>query len=355
MFGHVAAPHRAYRHHVGEPDHRGAEPEPTAPSLRERLTVVLLTYNCAHRIAGIVERLLELDVCIIAVDNASHDGTPDVLRRFPQVDVVTLPNNTGAAGRNAGAERARTPYIAFCDDDGWYERDGLDLACDLFDDHPQLGLVNARILVRDEQRLDPISAEMADSPVPERAGVPGAVLLSFMAGAVVVRASAYRAAGGYDARFFMGGEEETLALPLAKLGWQMRYVPEVVMHHYPSLANATKLRAHGMRNTLVNAWLHRPLGSALRWTGFTLADTPKNRDYARGLALTLRAVGWIARERAPMSRALDADLTLLDERRYAARRPLLHRQAWRPSATPGSAEAQPAPAADVDNTGALAS
>ncbi|MDT7578676.1 MAG: hypothetical protein QOH17_5009, partial [Pseudonocardiales bacterium] len=263
------------------------------PALRDRLTIVLLTYNCAARVTATVERLLELDVAIVAVDNASSDGTADVLSTFSELDVIRLPRNIGAAGRNAGAERARTPYVAFCDDDGWWERDGLQTACRLFDAHPQLGLINARILVRDEQRLDPISAEMAESPVPDRDNLPGSVLLSFMGGAAVVRLAAYWAAGGYDERFFMGGEEETLAFPLAKLGWQMRYVPAAVMHHYPSLANATTLRAFGMRNTLVNAWLHRPWRSAVRWTAFTLADTPKNRDWVRGVALTLRAVGWI--------------------------------------------------------------
>lgn len=333
------------RHHYLSMPNLPAVPDiPSARSgcpLRKRLTVVLLTYNCAHRIASIVQHLLELDVDIIAVDNASGDGTAAVLRTFAGIDVLELPRNIGAAGRNAGAARVRTPYIAFCDDDGWYEHDGLDLACDLFDAHPQLGLINARILVRAERRLDPISIEMADSPIPERYDIPGAVLLSFMAGAAIVRASAYRAAGGYDERFFMGGEEETLAFPLAKLGWQMRYVPAVVMQHYPSLANATTLRAYGMRNTLVNAWLHRPLRSAVRWTVFTLADTPKNRDYAHGVLLTLRAVGWILRERAPMNAALDADVALLDARRYAGRRPLLHTQSWRPEQRPE----QPAPAA----------
>ena len=304
--------------------------EPGGPALRDRLTVVLLTFNCAARVTAVVERLLELNVAIVAVDNGSCDGTADVLSTFVGLDVLRLPRNIGAAARNAGAERARTPYVAFCDDDGWWERDGLQIACSLFDAHEQLALVNARILVRDEQRLDPISAEMAESPVPDRDDLPGSVLLSFMGGAAVVRLTAYWAAGGYDERFFMGGEEETLAFPLAKLGWQMRYVPDVVMHHYPSLANATTLRAYGMRNTLVNAWLHRPWRSAMRWTAFTLADTPKNRDWVRGMALTLRAVGWIVRERSPMSATLDADAALLDARRYVSRRPLLHSQAWRP-------------------------
>lgn len=298
--------------------------------LYRSLSVVLLTYNCAHRIAPVVERLLRLGLPLIAVDNGSSDGTADVLEGIGELDVVRLPKNIGAAGRNAGAAQAHTPYLLFCDDDGWYELEGLSEVCDLFDEHPVLGLLNARILVGDAESLDPISAEMADSPLRDRFGLPGSVLLSFMAGAVAVRADAFKEVGGYDERFFIGGEEETLAMKLSKAGWQMRYLPSFVMHHHPSLANAGRLRAFGMRNTLVNAWLHRRLFSAVKWTAFTLADTPKNADFVHGLLMTLRALPWIVRERAPMTRALDADHLVLDRRRFAARRPILNRRSWQP-------------------------
>ena len=298
--------------------------------LGHRISVVLLAYDCAHRIDEIVCRVLRLGVPVIAVDNGSRDGTADRLARYPELELVRLPDNVGAAGRNAGAERARTPYLLFCDDDGWYEPDGLPLICELFDRHPELGLINARILVEPDQRLDPISVEMAASPVPDRHGLPGTVLLSFMAGAAAVRAAAYFEVGGYDGRFFIGGEEETLAFPLAKAGWQLRYIPEVVMHHRPSLANAGRLRPFGMRNTLVNGWLHRRPHSALRWTVFTLTDTPKNADFVRGLLLAVRGLPWALSERAPMSAELDRDLLLLDERRFAARRPMLNRRDWQP-------------------------
>jgi GT2 family glycosyltransferase len=301
---------------------------PTTPG--HGVTVVLLAYNCAHRIAPIVERLLALALPIVAVDNGSQDDTAGVLAGFDEIDLVRLPRNIGAAGRNAGVDRVHTPYVLFCDDDGWYEPSGLPVVCDLFDRHPSLALINAKILVGDEERLDPISREMAESPVPDRHGLPGAVLLSFMAGAVAVRTAAYKEVGGYDPRFFIGGEEETLSFKLAKADLQMRYIPELVMHHYPSLANAGNLRAYGMRNTVVNAWLHRPLRSALRWTVFTLADTPKNVDFLRGIALVVRAVPWILRERAPMSARLDGDLALLDKRRYANRRSVFTRKGWRP-------------------------
>jgi hypothetical protein len=102
------------------------------------------------------------------------------------------------------------------------------------------------------------------------------------------------------------------------------------MHHHPSRANAASLRAFGMRNTLWNAWLHRPLRSALRWTAFTLADTPKNRDFAAGLWMAVRGMGWVLRERSPMDPELDRQLSQLDARRFAARRPLLTTRGWRP-------------------------
>jgi N-acetylglucosaminyl-diphospho-decaprenol L-rhamnosyltransferase len=294
--------------------------------LADRLSVVLLTHDCAHRIRPILSRLLSLGIPVIAVDNASTDGTPEVLRQYPDIELVALRRNIGAAGRNEGALRAGTPYVAFCDDDGWYEPGGLVHAVRLMDRYPSLGLVNARILVGPECYLDPISVEMAASPLIEDAGIPGSVLISFMAGAAIVRVSAYLEVGGYDRRFFLGGEEETLAFKLVKRGWQMRYVAEAVMHHHPSLENAGRLRHYGFRNTIVNAWLHRRFASALRWTLFTLADTPKNKDFVRGLGLTVRSLGWALRERKPMAATLDEQIGILDARRFAHRRPLLSRR-----------------------------
>ncbi|GGL88106.1 glycosyltransferase family 2 protein [Nakamurella endophytica] len=328
---------------------------PGDDGLAERVTVVLLTYNCAHRLGRVLDELTALGVPVVAVDNASADGTVDVLRARPGLEVVPLPENIGAAARNAGAERAATPYLAFCDDDGWYDRDGLVVAADLLDRHPRLALVNARILIRDEARVDPISTIMSRSPLADTAGIPGAVLLSFMAGASVVRRSAYLEAGGYEPVFFMGGEEETLSFKWARTGWHMRYVPEVVMRHHPSVANAPRMRAFGMRNTLWNAWLHRRFRSAAAWTLFILADSPKNRDWWRGVAMAVRGLPWVLRRRSPMDRALDAQLSVLDRDRFAQRRPLfnridpLHRRSGGSPAAAPPAPPAAAPAAAADD------
>ncbi len=57
--------------------------------------VVLLTYNCAQRIAPVLDHLLALGVPVIAVDNASTDGTAEVLRTRSGLQVAVMGENIG--------------------------------------------------------------------------------------------------------------------------------------------------------------------------------------------------------------------------------------------------------------------
>jgi glycosyltransferase involved in cell wall biosynthesis len=63
---------------------------------------------------------------IIVVDDASTDGTPDIVislaKEIPKIHLVTLQENVGAAeARNLGVREARSDLIAFLDsDDIWY-------------------------------------------------------------------------------------------------------------------------------------------------------------------------------------------------------------------------------------------
>lgn len=296
---------------------------PTADPVRplaERVTIVLLTYNCAARVDAMLDLILPAGVEVVAVDNASTDATVATLSARAGVRVVALATNTGAAARNVGVEHARTPYVAFCDDDTWYETAGLAHAADLFDAHPNLGLVTGRILVGEQDELDAISAEMADSPLAATGGVGGAVLVSYMGGASVARASAFLGVGGYDPRFFMGGEEELVGWRLLRAGWEMRYVPEVVVHHLPSLANHLGMRTYGIRNTLWTSWLTLSAPAALSWTAHIVRQTPKDRILLQGLVMAVRGLPWVARERDVMPPRYEAMIRTLRRGPQRARR-----------------------------------
>ncbi|MEU4385604.1 glycosyltransferase [Promicromonospora sp. NPDC023805] len=58
---------------------------------------------------------------MILVDNGSADGSVDaVAAAHPDVTVIRLPRNVGAAVRTVGVRAARTQFVAFADDDSWW-------------------------------------------------------------------------------------------------------------------------------------------------------------------------------------------------------------------------------------------
>lgn len=267
----------------------------------ERVSVVVITHDRReelHRTLTSLEALPERPR-VVVVDNASSDGTADMVRtRHPDVTLLTSGENLGAVGRNVGVAAVDSPYVAFCDDDTWYEPGALRLAADLLDAHPSLAVITAKIIVEPYGRVDAISDEMADSPLRRVPGLPGHPLLSFLAGVSVVRREAFQQAGGFSPRLWLGGEEELLASDLARAGWDMVYVPDVVAHHHASTARDSHLRRrHGIRNTLWFTWLRRPLPSALRRTVRLATRVPRDRITVCAVADAVRGASWVWRER----------------------------------------------------------
>jgi GT2 family glycosyltransferase len=291
-----------------------------------RVAVVVITHQRRDELLLAVERLLALpeQPHVVVVDNGSTDGTADAVRtRFPAVELIASPENLGAVGRNVGVARLGTPYVAFCDDDTWWEPGSLRAAADVLDAHPRLAVVTARIVVEPGGREDPIVAELRDSPVRGAPWLPGPALGSFLAGASVVRRAAFDEVGGFSERLWLGGEEELMAGDLAAAGWELCYLEQLTVHHQASRArDPHKRRADGIRNTLWTTWLRRPLLPALRRTGHLLRTVPRDRVTARALLAAARGLPWVLRERRVLPPHAEARFAALEEaqRRSTARR-----------------------------------
>lgn len=197
---------------------------------------------------------------VIVVDNGSSDGTPDLVEEhFPHVHVVRLPRNHGAVARNVGVRLADTPYVAFADDDSWWDSEALERAAELFCRSPRLGLVAARVEVGDQGWTDPVSAQMAEAPLGQDPDLPGPTVLGFLACASVVRRGAFLTVGGFDDVVFFAGEEERVAMDLHARGWGLAYVNDVVAHHHPSVQRGNTRRAVlDARNKVLTAVMRRP-------------------------------------------------------------------------------------------------
>ena len=199
------------------------DPPPAARAGRPdtRVTVAVITHNRRAELARTLDQLADLpeNPAIVVVDNGSDDGSAAYVRwSHPAVRLIAARRNLGAIGRNLALRHVMTPYVAFCDDDTWWEPGSLARAADALDAHPDVAAVTARIVVEPSGADDPIVPELAGSPVAGRPGLPGPALLSIMAGASVLRTEAFRAAGGFSPRLWLGGEEELLCTDLVTAG-----------------------------------------------------------------------------------------------------------------------------------------
>jgi GT2 family glycosyltransferase len=323
------------------PHHRGPVPG-TALSLRRvgrtgsshlqegrpdpRVSVVVITHQRRDEVLLALSRLVALpeQPHVVVVDNGSTDGTAAaVAERFPQVELVASPENLGAIGRNVGVACVDTPYVAFCDDDTWWDPGSLRTAADVLDAHPRLAVVTARILVEPGGREDPIVPELRDSPVRGADWLPGPALGSFLAGASVVRHEAFTEVGGFSERLWLGGEEELMAGDLAAAGWELCYLPALTVHHQASKArDSHRRRRDGIRNTLWTTWLRRPVRPALRRTVHLLRTLPRDRVTAQGLLAAARGLPWVVRERRVLPAHAEARFAALEhaQRTSTARR-----------------------------------
>jgi GT2 family glycosyltransferase len=277
--------------------------------VKAAVTVVVATRD---RRAELLASLRHHPPPVIVVDNGSRDGSPEAVEAaFPDTDVVRLPGNLGAAARNVGAERARTRYVAFADDDSYWEASSLARAAGVLDASPGTALLSARVLVGQEGRVDPISVEMARAPLGVPAGAPGPAILGFLACAVVVRRDAFLAAGGFSPLLHVYGEEALLAMDLAAAGWSLSYLEELVVRHLPATTarNPAARRRREARNRVLTALLRRPLPHAGRAAWAALGD----RDQRRGVLDALAELPAVLRARTRLPPAVEADLRALEQ------------------------------------------
>ncbi|MFR9792959.1 glycosyltransferase family 2 protein [Streptomyces sp. MB22_4] len=285
----------------------------------DRTTVVVITHNRRTellRTLGELARLPERPQ-VIVTDNGSTDGTAGAVERdFPGTTLLRPGRNLGAVGRNLAVRHVRTPYVAFCDDDSWWEPGSLARAADLLDARPRLAAVTARIVVEPEGTEDPVVRELRDSPLPGPDWLPGPALGSFLAAATVMRTTAFRAGGGFHPGLWLGGEEELLACDLLRQGWWLAYAEELTVHHQASLLrDSTARRVLGLRNTLWFTWLRRPLLPALRRTGYLMRTVPRDTASARAFARATAGLPWVLRQRDPVPPDLEHCLSALEAAR----------------------------------------
>lgn len=99
----------------------------------KEVSVVIPTYNCGKYLTCAIQSVFrqDVDLEIILVDDASTDGTEEVVKGLKEsavfpIDYIRNPRNFGvSASRNRGVMAAKGKYIAYLDADDWWEEGKL--------------------------------------------------------------------------------------------------------------------------------------------------------------------------------------------------------------------------------------
>jgi GT2 family glycosyltransferase len=250
------------------------------------------------------------DVETIVVDNASSDGSVDLIReRFPEVRVVAVDANRGFAGAvNAGARAARGRYLAILNNDTEVSAAWLDELVACLERHPRAASVASKVLRLDDRLvLDGAGDTMTWSLKAYRRGRgerdrgqydQEEQVFSAAGTACLWRADVFRELGGFDESFFAFYEDVDLGFRARLAGYECWYAPGGLVYHAGHAAARTRWREfdslHSVRNRWATAVKNAPSGWLLRnWHSVLAGETLSlGRSVAAGtLPLVLRAYG----------------------------------------------------------------
>ncbi len=307
----------------------------THPAL---LSIVIPNWNGARFLPVCLDALARQTYTpleIIVVDNASHDGSQQLIQtQYPAVRLIELPENRGFTGAcNAGMQAARGAFVALLNNDTEADPGWAAAVVEAFNRHPETGIVASKMLLF-EQR-DRIHTAGDYFTVDGRAGNRGVwqadagqfdreeYVFSACGGSSVYRRAMLDKIGLLDDEFFFSLEDIDLAWRAQLTGWRCLYTPRaVVYHHLSATGGGVTASYYDGRNLIfvlvknVPAALWRKYGwrilqaqARLAWEALRAWRGAAARARLRGMLAGLRGMPrmWRKRRAVQAMRTVSAD------------------------------------------------
>jgi len=332
-----------------------------------KVAVLIVTFNSSAHLArqiAALEAQTFRDFRAVLIDNASGpDERPDPARAPTWLAIVQSQRNLGfAAGNNRAADIAGdVDFLAFLNPDAFPDPAWLEELVAAASRWPHAAAFGStQLLDADPTRLDGAGDAMHAMGIPWRGGLgapastvpPEGETFAACGAAMLVRASDFRAVGGFDERFFCYVEDIDLCFRLRLLGRATMQIPSATVRHIGggvSARGSAFADFHGARNRI---WSHvKNMPARLFWPllpahilvtvlNLTINALNGRRHGWRGVAAALAGLGPVWRDRQRLRAGRKAALGAIAA--SLAWNPLLLlnrapviRRAWRaPSARP---------------------
>lgn len=268
---------------------------------RDVLTVVICTYNRRADLHYTLDRLVDFPCHeIVVVDNATNDGTGELLAGYARVRAVRTRWNMGVPGFALGAYAAATPYVLLLDDDALPAPDVAQRVVDRFETDDAVAAIACHIVT---PAGVVVTANWPDHPV-----------LFWGCGAGIRVAVARQLAPMFYPKLRLHGTELDYCIRLYDRGFRVDYDAEAVVVHRFSTTNRTRSRR--MRTVTYAsvrfAWDHFRFRSAVKASA--RAVTSRRLDspvvawgWVRGIVDVVGDIPDIRRRRRVVSRMVEQD------------------------------------------------
>lgn len=223
------------------------------------VSVVVVNWNTQDILCdclrSIYEQGGEIDLEVIVIDNASTDGSVEMLKKdFPQVTLIENSKNRGfAAANNQGIDISKGRYVLLLNSDTVVLDDAIAKTAAFADSHPEAAVVGCRVLNPDRTlqptcfmfpsilnmllsstylyKLFPKSKFFGRermtwwnrNDIREVDVVTGCFML--------VRQDVIKKVGSMDEQFFMYGEETDWCYRFKQAGWKILFTPFAEIIH----------------------------------------------------------------------------------------------------------------------------
>lgn len=222
------------------------------------LAIAIVNYNTRSQLRACLATAAGAAQQIVVVDNASSDGSVEMVRQqFPGVVLCANPDNKGyGAAANQALAACTSRYVLLLNADTLLTRGATAALAQYLDSHPRVAAAGPR-LVNPDGTLQPschafpgtatvfleltalrhLARTLRHVPVLRDWHLPAwshdrARPVDWVKGAALaLRREAFQEVGGFDESFFMYWEETDLCRRLATAGWETHFAPVATVVH----------------------------------------------------------------------------------------------------------------------------
>lgn len=222
-----------------------------------QVTIVIVNWNGGQLLMQCLESIRAHTcagrISVIVVDNNSTDGSREAAtERFPEFQTFNSGANLGfGRANNLARHLVDAPHVLFLNPDAELTSGALDRALECLTAHPDVGALGCRMIAPDGSVHD-LGLQWTMSPwtalvellfvnehsrrqlgrwLPTIDPHHSAYVKKLYGGCLLVRRDVLDAAGWFDERYFMYGEDADLSRTIRELGWKLFYCADATVLH----------------------------------------------------------------------------------------------------------------------------